>query len=178
VPSCPGTTVLQTRLLAQGQVMLPPQPLETDAPHVLEPRSVHVWHFTQHVALLGLVLWLLLALGAELGPQGKLLPSPLYTAHVRRTVMVVLAGPLLSVFCSLSAVTLPVVVRGPGSVGLTVIGTSLLPPGGMVPMLQAMVWPVATHSGGPLTYTTPGGSTSTSVTLGAGAPPVLLTVTV
>jgi hypothetical protein len=158
--------------------MLPPQPLETDAPHVLELNSLHAWHLMQHAALLGLVLWLLLALGAESGPQGKLLPSPLYTAHVRTTVIVVLAGPLLAVFCSPSAVTLPVVVSGPGSVGLTTIGTSLPPPGGMVPMLQVIVWPVAVHSGGPLTYTTPGGSTSTSVTLGAGAPPVLLTVTV
>jgi hypothetical protein len=158
--------------------MLLPQPLATDVPHAPGPRSLHVWHLLQHVLLLGLVLWLLLALATALAPHVKLLPSPLYTAHVRTTVIVVLAGPLLDVSSGPSVVTLVVVVKGPGSVGFTTMGMSLLPPGGIVPTLHVIVCSAAMQSGGPLTYSTPGGSTSTTVVLGAGAPPVLLTVTV
>jgi hypothetical protein len=82
------------------------------------------------------VLWLLLALNTELTPQGNLLPSPLKTAHVRTTVMVAIAGPLLAVFCSPGAVTVALVVKGPAAVGRTTIGSWLLPPTGREAMLQ------------------------------------------
>jgi hypothetical protein len=53
----------------------------------------------QQMVVFGLVLWLLLVLGTELvALQGKLLPSPLYTAHVRTTLITVVLGPLLAGF--------------------------------------------------------------------------------
>jgi hypothetical protein len=91
------------------------------------------------VVLLGLVLWLLLAFNTVLGPQAKLLPSPLNTAHVRTTVMVALAGPLLAVFCSPGAATVALEVKGPAAVGRTTMGSWLLPPTGMEAMLQVTV---------------------------------------
>jgi hypothetical protein len=95
---------------------------------------------TQQVVMFGLMLWLLLVLRTELDSlQGKLLPSPLYTAHVRTTVMVLVAGPLLAVFCSLGAVTVALVVKGPAAVGRTTMGRTLLPPAGMLAMVQVTV---------------------------------------
>jgi hypothetical protein len=91
---------------------------------------------TQHVALLGLVFWLLFALNTVLTPQENLLPSPLNTAHVRTTVTVALAGPLLAVFCSPGAVTVALVVKGPAAVGRTTMASWLLPPTGRAAMLQ------------------------------------------
>jgi hypothetical protein len=91
---------------------------------------------TQHVVLLGLVLWLLLVLNTVLGPHAKLLPSPLNTAHVRTTVMVALAGPLLAVFCSPGAVTVALVVKGPAAVGRTTKASWLLLPTAREAMLQ------------------------------------------
>jgi hypothetical protein len=106
------------------------------------------------------------------GSQANALPSPLYTAHVRTTFTVVLAGLLVS------PATVVVAVKGAAASGLTTSGMSTLLPGAMTPNSQLTVCPVALQPGGPLTNCRPGGSTSTTVTLGVGASPVLLTVMV
>jgi hypothetical protein len=108
---------------------------------MLTNKSTIVQHqpLTQQMVAFGLLLWLLLVLGIVLGPQGNLLPSPLNTAHVRATLMMLVAGPLLPVFCSPGAVTVALVVNGPAAVGRTTIGSVLLPPAAMLAMVQVTV---------------------------------------
>lgn len=103
----------------------------------------HKQALTQQVALDGFAFWLLLLLKAKPALQLKLLPSPLYTAQVRVTVMTLVAGPLLAVFCSSLAVTVALAVNDPGAVAFTTSVKLLLPPAGMLATVQVTVWPAA-----------------------------------
>lgn len=81
-----------------------------------------------------------LLLNTVLSPQGKGPPVLLNTAHVRTTVMVLLAGPLLAAFESPGAATVALVVNGPAAVGRTTKARVLLPPAAMLlAMVQLIV---------------------------------------
>lgn len=84
---------------------------------------------------------LVLLLDTALGPvQGKGPPLLSYTAHVRTTVMALVAGPLLVALLSPGAVTVALVVYGPSAIGRTTKARVLLPPTAMlVVMLQVTV---------------------------------------
>ena len=91
---------------------------------------------TQQVVVFGVLLVLLL--DTALGPvQGKGPPLLSYTAHVRTTVMALVAGPLLVALLSPGAVTVALVVYGPSAIGRTTKARVLLPP---TAMLVVMLW--------------------------------------
>ena len=84
----------------------------------------------QHVAFDGVLLLLADALNRP-APHVKALPSVLNLAQVCTTVSVPTAGPLLVLLRSPGAVTVALVVRMPGTVGLMIRLRLNLPPGGM-----------------------------------------------
>lgn len=102
---------------------------------------------TQQVVLLGLLLVALPLLNTALPTHSKGPPVLVNAAHVRTTVMVLVAGPLLVVFCSPAAATVALVMNGPAAVGRTTMPSVVLPLAAMVPLMVqvTVVLPLATQ---------------------------------